>query len=264
MPINIGNCIEENRITEPYKLITDCCCQISCDLTNQDDFPITILDLSFSSTFGVGNIFIDGSPLSLPLNLDPFQVIRLEYIVCAPSTESIDTVTLTILDNVTGITDFIYYFESILPASFISPISLSFGNVAVGNSSSLYINVPDTLLCCNDFYVSTLTAPFTEIGGVRVCPGDGSQQIMVSFTPSTLGAATQDLTISINECNSIIVPLSGNGVEAPPPSTSPQKNKVDQTTRVEACSPRKANNRCQTAQAMQNAIRTNARRFGKR
>jgi hypothetical protein len=233
-------------------------------LTNNDDFPITILDLAFSSTFGVGNIFIDGSPLSLPLNLDPFQDVTLDYVVCAPSTESIDTVTLTILDNVTGITTFIYYFESIEPSSFISPISLSFGNVAIGNSSSLYINVPDTLLCCNDFFVSTLTAPFSDIGGVTVCPGGGSQQIMVSFTPSTLGAATQDLTISINECNSIIVPLSGNGVEAPPPSTSPQKNKVDQTTRVEACSPRKANNRCQTAQAMQKAIRTNARRFGKR
>jgi hypothetical protein len=264
MPINIGNCIEPNRIDNTYKLITDCCCQISCNLTNNDDFPITILDLAFSSTFGVGNIFIDGSPLSLPLNLDPFQAVTLDYVVCAPSTESIDTVTLTILDNVTGITTFIYYFESIDPSSFISPISLSFGNVAIGNSSSLYINVPDTLLCCNDFFVSTLTAPFSDIGGVTVCPGGGSQQIMVSFTPSTLGAATQDLTISINECNSIIVPLSGNGVEAPPPSTSPQKNKVDQTTRVEACSPRRANNRCQTAQAMQNAIRTNARRFGKR
>jgi hypothetical protein len=109
-----------------------------------------------------------------------------------------------------------------------------------------------------------LTAPFSDIGGVTVCPESGEQQIMVIFSPTELGLATQNLTISINECNSIIVPLSGNGVEAPPPSTSPQKNKVDQTTRVEACSPRTANNRCQTARTMQSAIRTNARRFGKR
>lgn len=264
MPININNCIEENKITEPHKLITDCCCQISCSLANNDDFPITILDLSFSSTFGVGNIFIDGSPLSLPLNLDPFQSVTLDYTVCAPSTESVDTLTLTILDNVAGITDFIYYFESILPSSFITPTSLNFGNVAVGNGSALYINVPDTLLCCNDFYVSTLTAPFGDIGGVTVCPGGGSQQIMVSFSPTELGQATENLTISINECNSIIVPLSGNGIEPPSGSTTPQKNKVDQTTRVEACSPRTSNNRCETAKTIKSAIKANARRFGKR
>lgn len=264
MPINIVNCIDPNRIDEPYSLITDCCCVISCVLSNQSETQIEISDLSFSGDFVVSNIFIDGNPISFPIIIDAFGSVTFEYTICAPSDEGISAVDLNIVDNIDGTTTFSYYFEAIAPSSFLSPTSLNFGNVAIGNSSSLYINVPDTLLCCNDFYVSTLTAPFSDNGGVTVCPGGGSQQIMVIFSPTILGAATQNLTISINECNSLIIPLSGTGIEAPPPSTSPQKNKVDQTTRVEACSPRTVNNRCQTAQAMQSAIRTNARRFGKR
>jgi len=77
MAINIDNCIDQNKATETYKLITDCCCFISCNLTNQADFPITIFDLSFSSTFGVGNIFVDSNPISLPLNLYPFKFVIL-------------------------------------------------------------------------------------------------------------------------------------------------------------------------------------------
>jgi hypothetical protein len=265
MPININNCIDPNGSSEPYSLITDCCCVISCDLSNDSETQIEISDLSFSGDFVVSNIFIDGNPISFPIRIDAFGGVTFEYTICAPSDEGIGAVDLNIVDNIDGTTTFSYYFEAIAPASFLSPTSLNFGNVAVGNSSSLYIDVPDMLLCCNNFYVSTLIAPFSDTGGVTVCPGDRSQQIMVIFSPNALGTVNQDLTISINECNSLVIPLSGTGIEAPPSGgATTQKNKVDQTTRVEACSPRTVNNRCQTARTMQSAIRTNARRFGKR
>lgn len=267
MALVIDNCIKEDNVKN-YNLITDCCCAISCTLSNNDNFLRSVSNLtivsSIPSNFIVSNILIDGNPLSLPFDLDPFQTVTIDWTICASSSEVVDVVTLKVTDQ-TGVTNFNYNFESFAPSSFLSPTSLNFGNIAVGNGASLYINVPDTLLCCNDFYVSTLTAPFSEAGGVSVCPGDKAQQIAIFFNPTETGLATQDLTISINECNSIVIPLTGNGIEPPSGGTTPpQKNKVDQTTRVEACSPRTVNNRCNTARTLQSAIKTNAKRFGKR
>ena len=269
MPIILDNCIEENRPGNPHKFITDCCCVINCNLINNDDFRVTIDNLFFSSTdFVVSNIFVDGNPIFFPFNLEAFQTATLDFTICAPSTELVETISLIIQSSINAsnptTTTFVYSCESILLSSFISPTSLNFGNVAVGNGSSLYINIPDKLLCCNDFFASELNPPFSNNGSVRVCPGDGSQQIAVFFSPTQLGSATENLGVSINECNFILIPISGNGIEAPSGTATSQKNKVDQTTRVEACSPRTVNNRCNTARTIQNAIKTNARRFGKR
>lgn len=262
MAVELLNCLSQR---DTNKIISDCCCLVNCDLTNAYESSIRILDIAMSAgDFPISNILIDGNPLSYPIDLDPSASVVLSFSLCAPSTEQIGQLAVDIEVQGIGTDSYTWDLESIAPSSFISPTSLNFGNVAVGNGSSLYINVPDTLICCNDFYISTLTAPFGDIGGVTVCPGGGSQQIMVSFAPTELGLATQDLTITINECNSILVPISGNGIDAPSGSTTPQKNKVDQTTRVEACSPRTVNNRCQTARTIQSAIKANAKRFGKR
>lgn len=263
MAVELLNCLSQR---DTNKIITDCCCLMNCDLTNTYSFAIRILDLAMSAgDFSISNIFIDGNPLSYPIDIGSGASVVLSFSLCAPSTEEIGQLAVDIEVQGIGTDSYTWDLESIAPSSFISPTSLNFGNVAVGNGSFLYINVPDTLLCCNDFYVSTLTSPFAHADGVSICPQSGPQQIMVSFSPTETGLATQDLTISINECNSIVIPLTGNGIE--PPSggnTPPQKNKVDQTTRVEACSPRTVNNRCQTARTIQSAIRSNARRFGKR
>jgi len=262
MAVTLSDCFSEIGTN---KLIVDCCCQMNCYLNNGYVNGIRITDLAYSAgDFPISNVLIDGNPISYPIYLDPGASVQFSFVLCAPSTAQLGDFAIDIEIQGMGTESYSYALEAVLPTDVISPTSLNFGNVAVGNGSFLYINISDDLLCCNDFYVSTLTSPFAHADGVTICPGGGSQQIMVSFGPTELGLATQNLTISINECNSLVVPLSGTGIEAPPPSTSPQKNKVDQTTRVEACSPRTANNRCRTAQSMQNAIRTNARRFGKR
>lgn len=262
MAVTLSDCFSERGTN---KIIVDCCCQMNCYLNNGYESSIRITDLAYSAgDFPISDVLIDGNPISYPIDLDPGASVQFSFVLCAPSTAQLGDFAIDIEVQGIGTDSYSYPLEAVLTTDVISPTSLNFGNIAVGSGSTLYINVLDTLLCCNDFYVSTLTAPFADVGGVTVCPGGGSQQIMVIFSPTALGTITQNLTISINECNSLVIPLSGTGIEAPPPSTSPQKNKVDQTTRVEACSPRNANNRCQTAQSMQSAIRTNARRFGKR
>lgn len=262
MAIEVLNCLTQSRINT---IISNCCCEIACDLTNTYNSTARIVDLTISSeAFGISNILIDGNPITYPIDIGEGQSVPLSFTICAPDAQVIDNLVVYIDALGLEITTRIFELMSQLPSLLIQPSQLNFGNVAIGSGASLYINVPDEFFCCNNFFTSTLTAPFSDIGGVTVCPGDGAQQIGVFFSPSELGTATQDLTITINECNSIIIPISGNGIEPPSGSATPQKNKVDQTTRVEACSPRTSNNRCQTTRTIQNAIKTNARRFGKR
>jgi hypothetical protein len=262
MAVTLSDCFS-TRVTN--KLIIDCCCQMTCYLYNGYESSVRIIDLAYSAgDFPITGVFIDGNPISYPIDISPNSSVEFVFTICAPSTAQLGDFAIDIEVQGIGIDSYSYALEAVLPTDVISPTSLNFGNVAVGNGSFLYINISDELLCCNDFFINNLTAPFSDTGGVTVCPESGYQQIMVIFSPTELGTVTQDLTITINECNSLVVPLSGTGIEAPPPSTSPQKNKVDQTTRVEACSPRTVNNRCQTARTMQNAIKSTARRLGKR
>jgi len=262
MAVELLNCLNQGAYN---RIITNCCCLVECELTNTYEFGVRISDLAMSAgDFPISNILIDGNPLSYPIDITPGAFLTLSFSLCAPSTEQIGQLAVDIEIQGVGTESYSWDLKSVDPASFITPPSLDFGNVPVGNGVFLYIDIPSDFICCNDFYVSTLTSPFAHGDGVTVCPDSGDQQIMVSFGPTALGEATQDLTISINECNSMVIPLSGIGVEPPPPSGTPQKNKVDQTTPVANCSPRTANNRCQTARTMQSAIRTNARRFGKR
>lgn len=262
MAIVLSDCFSTR---DTNKIIVDCCCQMTCFLTNENEFSSRIIDLAISTgDFPISNILIDGNTISYPIDIDSGASVELSFVLCTPSTAQLGTFSIDIEQFGFPIDSYSYPLESVLPSDIISPTSLNFGNVAIGNASVRYITIDGNTLCCTDYYVGGISLPFFDNGGVTVCPGDDPQQIIVTFAPTELGTVNQNLTIAINECNSLIIPISGTGIEAPPPSTSPQKNKVDQTTRVEACSPRTANNRCQTARTMQSAIRTNARRFGKR
>ena len=262
MALELLNCLNQGAYN---RIITNCCCLVNCKLTNTYESTVRILDLAMSAgNFPISNILIDGFPLYYPIEINPNTFRTLSFSLCAPSREEIGQLAVDIDVQGFGTESYSWDLKAIDPASFITPPSLNFGNVPIGNGVFLYIDIPSDFICCNDFYVSTLTSPFAHGDGVTVCPDSGDQQIMVSFGPTELGEAIEYLTISINECNSHVIRLEGIGVEPPPPSGTPQKNKVDQTTPVANCSPRTANNRCQTARTMQSAIRTNARRFGKR
>lgn len=247
------------------KIIVDCCCQINCFLNNGYASTIRIMDLAYSAgDFPISDVLIDGNPISYPIDIGIGGSVQFSFVLCAPSTAQLGDFAIDIEVQGIGTDSYSYPLESVLPSAVMSPTSLNFNNVVIGTTAVKYINISDILTCCTDYVPTGLSLPFGDNGGFTLCPNDENQQIEVKFSPTALGTVNQNLTININECNSLLIPLSGTGIQAPPASTSPQKNKVDQTTRVEACSPRTANNRCQTAQSMQSAIRTNARRFGKR
>lgn len=101
----------------------------------------------------------------------------------------------------------------------VSPGSLSFGSVAVGqsiaasvtltNASSTAITVQQLSIAGGSFSVIGTTLPVT-------IPAAGSYTLQLQFTPTSAGAATGALTVNTNAASngSAIVDLSGTGMLA--------------------------------------------------
>jgi hypothetical protein len=159
---------------------------------------------------------IDGNPISYPIDINPGFSVSLSFSLCAPIDEQIGSIAIDVEIQGVGTESFLFPLESILPINFIYPTSIDFGNVAVDNATSVLITIPDTLLCCNDFISVTLSAPFSDTGGVTVCPEAGDQTIQVFFAPTSIGNFNDDLLININDCSSLTIPITGNGIDAPP------------------------------------------------
>ena len=108
----------------------------------------------------------------------------------------------------------------------VAPGSLSFGSVVLGSSGSGSVTVSNS-------GTGTLSVSSTPVGGpdaslfsvdsgggaFSVAPG-GSQVIDLSFSPSAVGSFSATLTVNSDDPDepSVVVPLSGDGVEDPPPA----------------------------------------------
>jgi hypothetical protein len=99
----------------------------------------------------------------------------------------------------------------------VSPTSLNFGNVTVGNSASLSltlsavngtVNISAAQLNSSEFAVRGLTLPKAIASGQNVT-------VTVVFTPNASGTASANLVLTSDATNSpTTVPLAGTGVAA--------------------------------------------------
>ena len=99
----------------------------------------------------------------------------------------------------------------------VSPTTLAFGNVTVGNSSTLSTTVSNSgAAVCNVTLARTGSNDFaiTSNTSFNVSAG-GSQNVSVSYTPGEVGADTGTLVVSSNDPDTatVNVDLSGNGVD---------------------------------------------------
>lgn len=211
MALQILDCLNGRN-----EVIAECCCLVECTIYNGYPYQIQITDLTFSTVdFTINNILFNGNPISYPLRIENDTSASLTFSLCAPIDELREIISLDITSITDGTETFTFDVNSVLPFSVIGETELIFGDVPINSGVSLQISISDSPMCCNDYYLSTLTAPFSHSDGVTICPGSGTQVINVSFSPTAIGSFSENLTITINECNSVVIPLSGNGVEAP-------------------------------------------------
>lgn len=269
MAFVFDNCLTQQG-SGTNEIYGECCSEVYCTVTATEAIVIDSFTAGFQSDLlyfdTAPKILIDNVPQTLPLSLNADDTFTVQLIFCASNIGDSDTMKLSFIDDIGTLYLFQFDFESISFASSFDISSINFSNVPIGSSASQSITITNpTIACylfeclknCNDYFY------FLPQNETTLCQNQ-SDTISLVFEPTTSG--TFDCTMTIgSSCGLFEIPVTASAIEPPTGGTThPQKNKVDQTTRVEACSPRTANNRCQTARTMQSAIRTNARRFGKR
>ena len=270
MALTIDNCLIPQG-SGTNQMYPNCCCTFSCVVTNPDGTR-NISDIQFGflpASYTISNFLIDGITPSYPFVLIKDQQITMEFTVCAPidiNNSSILGIKFFDAGGTAG--RFEYDFITIDTNTTVDVTSIDFSNVPLGSSASIPISFDNPTACCYEYFLSsdcadiTFEPPQTNL----LCSQDRPEIVNVIYTPTSLDELDCTVTIEAGMCFTLQIPVTGKAIE--PPSgggtSNGQKNKVDQTTPVANCSPRTANNRCQTARTMQSAIRTNARRFGKR
>lgn len=269
MAFSFNNCLTQQGSGTNY-MYGECCCDFECTVTTDEAVTIQSLAVGFINelfTISGGNeIYINGVLQTLPLALNIGDSFQIPFQICAGMLGDTDTLVFN-FGYSTGVQKIYFDFEAIDLSTSVTPTTLNFGNVIIGQTGTLNLQIQNPTVCCYEYDLTT-TCPETAITpslSNLLCSGNQQSGIKVDFTPTIVGSINCQVFVSVG-CQSWSIDVTGNAIN--PPSgggtTPTQKNKVDQTTRVEACSPRTANNRCQTAKTMQSAIRSNARRFGKR
>lgn len=99
-----------------------------------------------------------------------------------------------------------------------SPASVSFGNVAVGSTSSQSVTVTNTGTATVDISQATISGTgFTIVGGnpSSTIPVGQSSTVQVQFAPQSTSAVNGSLTITSNASNSpLAISLTGTGMQA--------------------------------------------------
>lgn len=264
MALIIDNCLipQGGGTNETYG---SCCCSASCTLTNQTGSAIA-LDAIFASfqnaQFGLNSevYSFQGIPITaFPFFIPPNESIQILASYCASDVGTTDTLFFYTEQNGGDVEIYFFDFVSIDLNTSIDVSSIDFSNVPIGSSASFPVIVYNPTSCCYnyDIYTDCDEVITDNTSTNKLCNTD-SQTINVVYTPTVAGSIACTLTLA-NECQSLNIPITGNAI-APETSVSSngQKNKVDQTSVLPACSPRTINNRCNTAQTASAAITSRA------
>jgi hypothetical protein len=270
MALVFDNCLAQQGSGTNFNY-GNCCYTIDCLITNNNIRQVEITDLGV--TFQSGNFSINsiellyqGSPVSVPFFVDGNTSFQFVIDYCAPDAGLTDSLSVEFLVDRTNWESFVFDFEAIDLSTSIDVSSIDFGIVNVNSNNQFQVVVNNPTIGCYTYGFDTDCADLTiDPNPTPKTCFEQTAVATVNWNPTTIGVLNCVLQFG-NDCQLLEIPITGEAIQPPPSSggRNDQKNKVDQITRVEACSPRTVNNRCQTAQSMQSAIRTNARRFGKR
>jgi hypothetical protein len=181
-------------------------------LTNTGASSVTVTQATVSGT----GFRITG--LSLPMTLSPGQSFTFGA-VFTPTSGGSKTGSISVLSDASDstLTISLAGTAAVSGQLAVSPATLSFGNVTVGQTKSLTatltasgssITVSDAGMSTSEFKVSGLSLPLTLAAGQ-------SASFAVSFTPQSSGTASASGSFTSNASNSSTVQaLTGNGAAA--------------------------------------------------
>lgn len=261
MALEIDNCLIQQG-SGTNEIYASCCCTFQCFITNTGDATTLIGDLyQFSfEQFIIKDFQINGNPASYPFFFDKGSTISLEFQVCAATDVSItDSLFIRFYDTTGTAATYLFDFISIDLSTSIDLSSIDFNSVPIGSSASVPVTIYNPTVCCYSYDIISDCAEVQPDNSTtnKLCNTD-SQIINIVYTPTVEGDIACTLTFA-NECQSLNIPITGSAIAPETNSSSNgQKNKVDQTSVLPACSPRTINNQCNTGQAARGAIASRA------
>jgi len=184
-------------------------------------YPMTLSDTTnYTLNLNGGSNPIYSLPY--PLNVGESRTLTVTF---NPTTAGPLNATLTIdhSDYTTGTPTVVTFSGTGIPVSnpeiSVSPLSIDFGGVNVGNSS-LAQNVQISNTGTDDLVISGMNLSdgvnflLTGLTATTVAPGN-SHSVSVTFRPTTTGELNASLTIYSNDADesTVVVPLVGEGLE---------------------------------------------------
>jgi len=183
---------------------------LSETVTNAGGSSVTISQITVSGGFTLNGI-------TAPLTLTAGQSANFT-VLFSPSSAGSASGSVTLTSNASNPTLTIPLSGTgVSPGGLgAEPSSISFGSVTVGNKKSVsetVTNTGGTTVTISSVAVSASGFSFTGITTPVTLTAGQSATFSVSFTPSSAGNASGNLTITSNASNpSLTIPLSGNGV----------------------------------------------------
>jgi hypothetical protein len=259
MPLIFDDCLIPGGI-KPNKMYGECCCDFECTVTTDEALTIESLsnawDIGLFSISGGDKIFIGGIQQTFPLALNIGDSFQIPFQICAGLVGDSDKIQFNFVYGV-GSQKIGFDFDAIDLSTSASPTSFNFGDVIIGQTGTLDLQIENPTACCLNYDITT-TCPETVITPSLtdlLCTGDKQSNIKVDFSPTTVGTINCEIFVSVG-CQTLAINATGKGITRPePPSgggnpVSPKRTVVDCPT--SDC--RLANGQPGFAQATKNSI----------
>jgi hypothetical protein len=220
MPLIFDDCLIPGGV-KLNKMYGECCCDFECTVTTDEALTIESLSNSWENNLfsisGGDKIFIGGVQQTLPLALNIGDSFQIPFQICAGLVGDSDTIEFNFVYGV-GSQKIGFDFEAIDLSTSASPTSFNFGDVIIGQTGTLQLQIENPTACCFNYDITT-TCPETVITPSLtdlLCTGEKQSNIKVDFAPTTVGTINCEIFVSVG-CQTLAINATGKGITPPEP-----------------------------------------------
>lgn len=259
MALTFDNCLIP-QATGPNSMYGECCCDFECTVTTDEAVTIESLTNAWTNelfTISGGNkIYIGGVQQTFPVSLNIGDSFQIPFTICAGLVGDVDELTFDFGFS-TGSEKIYFDFDAIDLSTSVSPTTLNFGNVIIGQTGTLNLQIENPTACCYEYALTTTcreTVITPDLSNL-LCSGDKQSGIKVDFTPTIVGSINCEVFVSVG-CQTLSIPVTGTGINPPEPPSGGGNNVSGKRTVVDCPTSdcRLANGQPGFAQTTKNSI----------